>query len=259
NDHIAKPINVAELFSTMARWIRPSASTTSAPIQPAPIQLVASEAQKPEPELPALPALDGIDTAAGLKRVQGNSALYLKLLRKTAQSQANSLEQYDAAVAAGDWTAAQRIIHSLKGVAGNIGAVDLQEACVRLEAAAKSQRPEPQARAAVLQALGQVLTAIASLPQAQPPARAQQVRTAKAQQIQPERVAQVLAELARLIADSSFAAATRLAEERDLFSAAGLSAELEQLQAALEEYDFNAAESLLEQLRQRSALRETAT
>ncbi|KAA6182530.1 Hpt domain-containing protein, partial [Thiohalocapsa marina] len=256
NDHIAKPINVAELFSTMARWIRPSAPALAVASQPVPIQLVASEAQKPEPELPALPALDGIDTAAGLKRMQGNHALYLKLLRKTAQDQADSLEQFDAAASAGDWTAAQRIIHSLKGVAGNIGAEALQQSCERLEAAAQAQRAEPQARTAVRQALGRVLEAIGSLPAEVPlaPATAPQGSTAALQQVEPERVAQVLAELARLIADSSFAAATRLEEERDLLGAAGLSAELEPLQAALEDYDFDAAESLIEQLIQKSTL-----
>ncbi|NCC40427.1 MAG: response regulator [Gammaproteobacteria bacterium] len=254
NDHIAKPINVGELFQTLARWIRPSA-----PSQAVPSRSAAPTAREPGPAPPALPTLDSIDTAAGLQRVQGNQALYLKLLRKTAQSQADSLARFDTCVAAGDWTSAQRIIHSLKGVAGNIGAEALRQACARLEAAAQARHADRASRTAVQQALERVLEAIASLPAegAAPPATAPRGPSAAMQQVQPERVAQVLAELAGLIADSNLAAATRLEQEWDLLGAAGFSTELEPLRTALEDYDFDAAEPLVEQLSEQ--LRQSAS
>ena len=241
NDHIAKPIDVAELFATLARWVRPKSPAPMATTTATPTAAPAA----PEAEPPALPVLDGIDTAAALQRLQGDTALYLKLLRKTAATQADSLEQYDAAVAAGDWDQARRLIHSLKGVAGNLGAEALQQACARLEAAAQAHRADAEARAAVRQALGRVLTAIATLPAAPPPA------THAPGPVAPERLDAVLEALAAAIASASFDAATALEAARAPLSAAGLDAEAARLQAALDDFDFETAETLLAPLRAR--------
>jgi len=150
NDHIAKPINVNEMFHIMAKWITPSN----------PRAVVA----KPTSNKPVeMSPLDGIDTAAGLACTQNNRELYLKLLRKFARNQANTIENYDAAVIAKDWEVAQRLAHSLKGVAGNIGATTLQEASLVLESLAKEKRTSGVARDAVQQELERALTSIAAL------------------------------------------------------------------------------------------------
>ena len=246
NDHIAKPIDVAELFTTLARWVRPKSPAPMATTTATPTAAPAA----PEAEPPALPVLDGIDTAAALQRLQGDTALYLKLLRKTAATQADSLEQYDAAVAAADWTSAQRVIHSLKGVAGNLGAEPLRQACARLEAAAQAHRADAEARAAVRQALGRVLSAIATLPETQrePADRQPQATAAPTLKPEPDSIDRVLAELAGLISDSSFSASHRLEEEKDQLLATSLKAGIEQLQAALDEFDYDAAQGIIAQL-----------
>ncbi|KAA6186042.1 transporter substrate-binding domain-containing protein [Thiohalocapsa marina] len=264
NDHIAKPVNVNELFRTMARWIRPATSIT--PLSASAATPVSAPASGVVPAPPAaeagLSGLDGIDTAAGLRRVQGNRALYVKLLRKTAQTQADTVEQYDNAVAAGDWTLAQRLIHSLKGVAGTLGARELQAASARLETSVKARQPDAAARTQVQQALGRVLAAIAGLPGASPQAAATAVsddaERAGLASAEPsieasvERSTELLTELRALIAASSFAAVERLEVARDVLIAAGLATSVEQLQAALYEYDFDAAQAIIDRvMRQR--------
>ena len=59
NDYIAKPIDVDEMFQTMARWISPAQPLSGAVSDAAPVATPA----------PEIPPLDAIDTAAGLARV----------------------------------------------------------------------------------------------------------------------------------------------------------------------------------------------
>ena len=80
-----------------------------------------------------LPSFEGLDTKDGLTRVAGNRKLYLKLLRQFAEQQGPSVEQITTALAQGDTTLAERLAHTLKGVAGNIGAKPVQAAAGTLE------------------------------------------------------------------------------------------------------------------------------
>jgi hypothetical protein len=58
----------------------------------------------------------------------------------------------------------------------------------------------------------------------------------------------VLIELSELIASSDYRAATRLEAAQPLFIAAGLRNELEPLRQAVEDYDFDTAQALMEGL-----------
>jgi HPt (histidine-containing phosphotransfer) domain-containing protein len=75
-----------------------------------------------------LPPVDGIDSADGLRRVGGNHKLYVKLLRQFASQQADVVGQIRAALATKDSESATRLAHTLKGVAGNLGAGPVQAA-----------------------------------------------------------------------------------------------------------------------------------
>ncbi|MEG1056103.1 MAG: response regulator, partial [Janthinobacterium sp.] len=71
NDHIAKPLNVAAMFATLAKWIKPRKVP---PVVAS--RAIASVAGNGLPD-----ALEGIDLAAGLAICLGRSELYLRLLR----------------------------------------------------------------------------------------------------------------------------------------------------------------------------------
>jgi PAS domain S-box-containing protein len=121
NDHISKPINPDQLFETVARFFRPSEGDASA------VQRVM------EPADEELPAILGLDTKDGLSRVAGNQKLYLKILRQFVEQQGNALAEVSQAISRGDWGLAERVAHTLKGVAGNIGARSLSMAAGQLE------------------------------------------------------------------------------------------------------------------------------
>jgi HPt (histidine-containing phosphotransfer) domain-containing protein len=71
----------------------------------------------------------------GLRRVAGNKRLYRDLLMQFAAKQGNAAAEISAAIASGDVKLAERIAHTVKGVAGNIGIVEVQSVAQRLEKA----------------------------------------------------------------------------------------------------------------------------
>jgi HPt (histidine-containing phosphotransfer) domain-containing protein len=74
----------------------------------------------------SLPGLAGIDTAFGLRNVAGNKALYLQLLERLRGSQRGAGAEIRADFEAGRRDDAGRRAHMQRGVAGNIGARELQ-------------------------------------------------------------------------------------------------------------------------------------
>ncbi len=144
NDHISKPIDVAEMFAKMARWIRPRPRTV-APAAPAtPAAATRPPAAPTTPPAEALPVLAGIDTAAGLHRTHGNAPLYRRILEKFGSSNRDFLQGFVAALERGDMGHATRMAHTLRGTAGTIGANTLWQAATDLELACNQGRPKAQ-------------------------------------------------------------------------------------------------------------------
>jgi HPt (histidine-containing phosphotransfer) domain-containing protein len=114
NDHVAKPIDPASLFETVGRFYKP-------------LELRATS------DASHLPPISGLDTKDGLSRVGGNHELYLKLLAQFVEEQRFVVQQIAEALATNDSALAVRIAHTLKGVAGNIGASPVQSAAGALE------------------------------------------------------------------------------------------------------------------------------
>ena len=158
-DHIAKPLNVGDMFATLARWIHPLESTTS--------RLPAGEIAVATGELPAL---DGIDIQAGLATTMNNMALYRRLLRKFRAGQAHFAQLFEAACHDKDATAPRRVAHTLRGTAGNIGARELQAAAADLETACMGDASTATTEgplAVVLQKLAPVIAALTALENAE--------------------------------------------------------------------------------------------
>ena len=137
HDHVAKPIDPDHLIDTIARYYQPPAVTPAEPRDPA-----------PQGAPTDLPEIEGLDTRDGLSRLGGNRQLYLKLLRQFAEQQGPAIDQFDEALAADDLARAERIAHSLKGVAGNLGAGRVQAAAARLERALRDRATAEDVRAA---------------------------------------------------------------------------------------------------------------
>ncbi|HSW04834.1 hybrid sensor histidine kinase/response regulator [Aquabacterium sp.] len=131
NDHIAKPINVEEMFTTLARWLRPAAGDApeSAAVGPPQARALVSATVRAD----AHASLPGIDVHAGLANMEGDETLYRHLLRMFRDQEADFQARFNAARAGGDAAGATRMAHDLKAVAGTLAAHELQHAAAALE------------------------------------------------------------------------------------------------------------------------------
>jgi PAS domain S-box-containing protein len=140
NDHITKPIDPDTLFETLARWIaRHARDGNGAALPAAPAAGRSGGCIREEPDLPD--ELPGFDLAAGLRRLQGNRALYRRLLLDFAGRHRHEAEHLRRALDSGDFDRVRQRVHAVKGVAGNLAAVQLQAASKALEAAVRNAGP----------------------------------------------------------------------------------------------------------------------
>ena len=119
NDFIAKPIDVAQLFTTLARWVKPRH-----PAEPLPQQA---------PQDDTLPSIPGLRLEAALQRVGGNAKLLRKLLARFVETQIDAMQRIADAIENNDLAAATREAHTVKGLAGNIGATGMADSAAKVE------------------------------------------------------------------------------------------------------------------------------
>jgi len=156
NGHIPKPIDPDALYETVASFARrlpppppppAAARPAAAPSDSGPPAAAATSASNAAPRdaasfdpgspdaRPPLPDLVLVDVADGLSRVAGNRRLYGELLGRFAAGQAGTARAAAAALESGDRQLAERLVHGLKGLSGNIGARELFRAAAAAEEA----------------------------------------------------------------------------------------------------------------------------
>ncbi|MBF0284609.1 MAG: CHASE domain-containing protein [Magnetococcales bacterium] len=129
NDHLTKPIDPDTLYEALIRWI-PARERGSGLVEP--------KARAEEIPLPS--QLPGIQLEEGLKRVGGNRTLYKKLLMEFSRDYRHGVANLADAMARGESLEVRRLVHTLKGIAGSIGANALQLAAQRCESALMENR-----------------------------------------------------------------------------------------------------------------------
>ena len=122
NDHVPKPFDPLELYTTLACWLG----------RPAPYFLNV----KPPVGSPSL-CVDGIDTVTGLSRVRGNLDLYVSLLDSFRTKNGEITATLDQAIDEGEFDQVRQLAHGIKGVAANLGADDLASTAADLESTSR--------------------------------------------------------------------------------------------------------------------------
>ena len=156
NDHIGKPINVKEFFKKLNYWIQ-----AAAPKIPESYATIADASISPTtPTTDEIPNIPGIDTKTALIRIGGNKSVYKKILEKFVSSQSSVPREIKAALQENNFEQAKLLVHSLKGVSGNIGANQLHQQTEHLETLIKQKAVSDTALEKLDNELMQVLMGI---------------------------------------------------------------------------------------------------
>jgi len=134
-DFVTKPIAPDELYAVVARWLGPAALAERA-VPPAPararaVRVSASRAGADARERALAgqlaEALPGFEAAAAMAALGGSATLYRQVLQRFAQDQAGGAAAMQRLAALGRHAEAARAAHTLKGLAGTIGARRLRD------------------------------------------------------------------------------------------------------------------------------------
>ena len=126
--HLNKPVEVSHFYKTLLEYIEPKA-----PKQ----QQVTSSLKEQHPA--KLEEIPGIDTADGLARLNGNLQAYQNVLFKFAEMFADVTTRLTEAMHQQNHEEGRALAHSLKGLAGNIGAKKCYALAKTLEEAFKNR------------------------------------------------------------------------------------------------------------------------
>jgi len=239
NDHVSKPVNPDELYSALVRWIEPGDREV-------PLALLHRQSEFDKEVNAPLFDLPGFDIENAIKRLGGSGRAYLKTLAKVVETESDAMDRIAKSLKEGEQEIAVRAAHTLKGLAGNIGATALQDVAGELEAVLLkgNGKPSDELISSVKQALDKTLSAIMITLQNNIEVDALSDGNDKSK-------IDVVVEL-KAIADriENFDSTVDEAVEQLLrgIGKSNLTNDLEQLQIHLGNYDFEAATSLIEQI-----------
>ncbi len=137
NAHLSKPVNPQELYDTLWKWIAPTRSSSVATNN---LSSVAPE--KAPLSDTTLIDIPGLNVNVGLELIGGNWNTYQEILRLFQTSEEEYRTEIPTAINQGDLTKALYLVHSLKGMAGTIGADTLYKSAASLEEELRSQTPD---------------------------------------------------------------------------------------------------------------------
>lgn len=130
NDYVAKPIDRNDLYAVLKKNIpRLKIIDESAAV---PEDMDEEKFVMVENELYSLP---GLDINEGIQRMGGGVAKYFKVLEQFCLYFKGSIDNILEYINVNKYAEAEKLVHAMKGAAGNVSAEKLQRICKRLEAA----------------------------------------------------------------------------------------------------------------------------
>lgn len=220
NDHVAKPFDPEALFATIARWLQDKAS----------LPTVLRQTGTEHTDFPH--QISGLDTESGLRRALGKPSLYVQLLRSFSAGQKDALHEIADKFRQEDYETAERIAHTLKAVAGTIGAVSIQEKAAQIEGHLKQKRPLVEWEELLTQTADELDLLIVSLREALPQ-EAQQEKSKAVAAVDWQRVNLIMQRLRQLLQENDAESIDLFVQEEEILFAAFGSA-LESLKAAFQ-------------------------
>ena len=243
DDYIIKPINEQAFLSTMAKWIKPASVDSQEPVD----DFYSDEIEEiPEIlETSGIPRIEGIDTKLGLAIAQENQALYRRLLGMFRDGQRDFVDQFRKVHKDGDMKTLKRLAHTLKSVAGNVGAKNVQKMALKLENDCEEERPATEIEVRlekVEEVLSPVLVSLEKLDESRGEITSREADT------NPEELKEQLKDLAQLLIRSDTIALDFVEPMPDLKGAEAYNLQLMELKETIHGYEFDKALELIGEL-----------
>ncbi|HWR38480.1 MAG TPA: response regulator, partial [Patescibacteria group bacterium] len=251
NDHLTKPVDPEDLGRILEKWL-PRERLVRALVVRQPVPEEA--AQAPPGRDPAnngwMTDIQELDTEQGLRYMGGDQGRYLRMLRRFQEEFSETEMFLRQELLAGETAEARRRVHSIKGLAGTLGATTLQAAAVKLENQMQRGEAAGVELEGFLAAHRRLQAALMALPTEPSPADIPAVEN------RPPGGRQELEEILEQLAVSLTHRQPRPARKfsaklREKQWPVMMEPEAEKLEAALERYRFDEAERILRVLQQR--------
>ena len=126
NSHVTKPVVPKLLYSTLKQFYNNESQTVQTSV-------------KKERVSQGFIDIAGVDTVQGLKNAAGQESLYYKVLSNFLDDFKDFPEQFPVLIKQGKWEDAERMSHSLAGLAGTIGANQIIDPAKKLEKVCKDK------------------------------------------------------------------------------------------------------------------------
>jgi CheY-like chemotaxis protein/HPt (histidine-containing phosphotransfer) domain-containing protein len=133
DDYVAKPVDEAQLMAVLQRWIKPTGSGGQSCVE-----------KSDSPAWAILPQeLPGFDMPAALGRLNANEELFLTLAQRFCDDYQGCVERLSGNKAEQSWELMQSTLHAIKGIAGNLGATELYSTTAALERQLRAAAADP--------------------------------------------------------------------------------------------------------------------
>ncbi len=150
NDFVSKPFAAEALFEVISRWVK---------VNGAPPESGTVANSSPSPS-----TLPGIDVTTGLRYLAGEESVYRSLLLRFRADYLGADHRIADLLSQHKYPEAEREVHSIKGLAGQIGAHDLRKCAAELQVAIKNREASvEQSLATLASALSIVTRGLADL------------------------------------------------------------------------------------------------
>jgi two-component system, sensor histidine kinase and response regulator len=246
NDFVPKPIDPEELARALKTWINPGTSKSGVPE-------AAKNAKSIADIQDEIPDIIGVDSKAGLQRINNNRKLFLRLLGKFSKNYAAFVPELKNCLEAGKDEETKRMVHTLKGVSGNIGAMKLHEFTIILDDKLKKQEKidTDSELKALDDLLAPILDSLVKVFKTDSIADTAGQDTVEGD-LDTVAFKKLLKELSALLSDGDIESAKRVEELEQVPGTGKYAAMIQSLKNLISDYEFDEAATVVEQLIQSS-------
>ncbi len=190
------------------------------------------------------------DIDAGLKRLRGNERLLINLLKNFADDYKGVTDRIRCMLNSGDRDQARQVIHTVKGLAGNLSATALHEAVIELETAVKEKSgimPDDML-SRTEHALGQITDALADIDTIPEEPESLFDHEKQIRPPGPSELAEVLTDIDNLMAKNRVEAETRFNAVKKFIANPETDQEIREIEKHLAVFAFKDAQKIFRKL-----------